>query len=84
MNARDALFEDLQTLSDDAEELGMADVALVLEFAMDVFLMESKQIDAPKAKLAAEAFEVRGASEGAQSGWSISSFPLAQLYQKAS
>jgi hypothetical protein len=40
MELEDALFEDMQTLSDDAETLGLTDVALVLEFAMDVYLHE--------------------------------------------
>ena len=42
MDLEDALFEDLQALSDDAEGLGLTDVALVLEFAMDVYLRETQ------------------------------------------
>jgi hypothetical protein len=41
MDLKDALFEDMQALSDDAETLGLTNVALVLEFAMDVYLHES-------------------------------------------
>jgi hypothetical protein len=41
MDLEDALFEDMQALSDDAEALGLTDVALVLEFAMDVYLRQT-------------------------------------------
>jgi hypothetical protein len=40
MDLKDALFEDMQALSDDAEVLGLTNVALVLEFTMDVYLHE--------------------------------------------
>lgn len=84
MNAQDAIFEDLQTLSDEAEELGLADVALVLEFAMDVFLKETQQTDAPDIKTDPVPLGGPDASKDTHAGWSISSFPLAQIYQKAS
>ncbi|MBU2994003.1 hypothetical protein Q4555_15345 [Octadecabacter sp. 1_MG-2023] len=47
MDLKDALFEDLQALSDEAEGLGLTDVALVLEFAMDVYLRETAVQAAP-------------------------------------
>jgi hypothetical protein len=47
MNLKDALFEDMQALSDDAETLGLTNVALVLEFAMDVYLHESAVREPP-------------------------------------
>jgi len=84
MNAQDAIFEDLQTLSDEAEELGLADVALVLEFAMDVFLKETKQTDAPNIETESVPLAALDVSKDTHAGWSLSSFPLAQIYQKAS
>lgn len=44
MDLKDALFDDLQALSDDAEALGLKDVSLVLEFAMDVYLRETQEV----------------------------------------
>ena len=85
MDLKDALFEDMQALSDDAEALGLADVALVLEFAMDVYLREAGLQDT--ADTAAQKMTVEPPPLLKSRDPVIvdtSSFLLAQIYRHAS
>ena len=85
MDTQDALFEDIQAISDDAEALGLKDVALVLEFAMDVFLRDTRTRDAANVS-AVDSLEspgeqvrsgvVQDLEDGPRLGWSMSMFPL--------
>lgn len=95
MDSHDALFEDLQAISDDADALGLKDVALVLEFAMDVFLRDThgqETLDATatvKDSLAPCGKQINPDVEqdiegGMRLGWSMSNFPLTDLSLKAS
>ena len=94
MDEEDALFEDIRALCDDADALGLEDVALVLEFALDVFLKETAA-EAPPAPptpmqaltRSAQAIEARRQIAPARVpvvGWSMSTFPLSQMARKAS
>lgn len=78
MDREDALFEDMQALSDDAETLGLTDVALVLEFAMDVYLHE--KVVRERLEKAAPEVPVQPTA----SGLSEPTFLLAQVYRHAS
>lgn len=89
----DALFEDILALSNEAEDMGLSDVALVLEFALDVFLKETGKDDVTPAdaplvlERSARKFDTRIASETnplPRIGWSMDTFPLAQMNKKAS
>ena len=90
MEPEDILFEDLQSLSDDAEALGLKDVALVLEFAMDVYLHEKgygRQSDPkPEQRPVIRAQELvndrRPDAEGSASA--APQYLLAQVYRQAS
>lgn len=94
MDQEDSLFEDIRALCDEAEDLGFADVALVLEFALDVFLKEygsdtpPKPADAMQALTrAADTIATRRAAAPQhlpRLGWSMAAFPLAELDRKAS
>jgi len=44
MTEYDELFEEIQEVSDHADELGLTDVALVLEFALDVLLRDTEEM----------------------------------------
>ena len=78
MELEDALFEDMQALSDDAETLGQTDVALVLEFAMDVYLHETMGRNGRDKVLSAPA------THSNTSDPFKPQFVLAQLYRHAS
>lgn len=90
----DAIFEDIRALSDEADEAGLFDVALVLEFALDVFLKETGRDEAPAAPdkvsiLERSAMQMKVREQAAahvlpQLGWSMSTFPLAKTASKAS
>lgn len=94
MDNEDALFEDIRALCDDADSLGLEDVALVLEFALDVFLKET-EADAPPEPAtsfealtrSAQAIETRkedAPQRMMRVGWSMSTFPLADMSRQAS
>lgn len=98
MNPEDELFKDIQALSDEADTLGLMDVAMVLEFAMDVFLRETGAIETPegraqtnvtpkvqktKSNTPKEAV-LRLKNQDQPLGWSMSNVPLAQVRRRAS
>lgn len=89
MTTQDALFEDMQALRDDAHGLGLTDVTLVLDFAMDVFRRETQK-QAPlqqpiqhTAKRLKSRYTPNADTSGGI-GWSMSNFPMAQTYRDAS
>lgn len=98
MDNEDALFEDIRALCDEAYEMGLEDVALVLEFALDVFLKdflkETGATGVPQAtdavarlERSARALDVRREKAPQlvpRIGWSMSSFPLADMMRRAS
>ncbi|MCF2906708.1 hypothetical protein L0666_17075 [Octadecabacter sp. CECT 8868] len=94
MMNEDAIFEDICALSDEADAAGLADVALVLEFALDVFLKETGR-DAPETSAGAmrnlerSSRQMQVRQDAAphivpRLGWTMSTFPLASLMGKAS
>jgi hypothetical protein len=82
MGARDALFEDIQAISDDAEALGLQDVSLVLESALDVFLRDTG-MQSPLETTVADGLDTAPPRELCL-GWSMSNFPLGNTHRKAS
>ncbi|MEL6957332.1 MAG: hypothetical protein AAGL89_00105 [Pseudomonadota bacterium] len=100
MKTKDTVFEEIRALSDDAEELGLTDVALVLEFALDVYLKETgalrdpSSVDAHSSLGAAEELnrsavrlKIRSeerAAELPRLSYTMSLFPLADVSRKAS
>lgn len=95
MTAEDAIFEDIRNLSDEAEALGLEDVAMVLEFALDVYLKERglgreaqpvlSKIDtlehsAERASLLADIASERLP----KMSFSMTTFPLARVMRQAS
>jgi len=94
MEDEDARFEDIRALSDEADAMGLADVAIVLEFALDVFLKETGA-EAPPSPAgsmealtrSAHALQIRKETAPQampRIGWTMSSFPLANMSRKAS
>ncbi|MFT6073158.1 MAG: hypothetical protein ACJAZ1_000064 [Yoonia sp.] len=91
MELENALFEDLQALSDDAEALGLTDIALVLEFAMDVYLHQTCARTASQTHDANEQIAPRpdmgdpsGQKDVQPVAWLSPAFPLAQIFRVAS
>lgn len=96
MVSDDDLFDALCALCEEADARGLPDLALVLEFALDVYLHEQgKGAAAPAAPEAAplvlersmRQMQVQKATTPADLpslGWSMSNFPLAALSRKAS
>lgn len=86
MQTEDTLFENIRELSDTAESMGLEDVALVLEFALDVYLSTATPtpdadplvLTQPAPRKMADLLRVSDQS------WSMSSFPMTQLDRKAS
>lgn len=94
MTDEETIFGDIYALCEDADELGLTDVALVLEFALDVFLKETGATKAPPATDAVGILEpsakklavrkVYAPHQMPNVGWSMSRFPLADMKRKAS
>lgn len=95
MHQEDALFDDIRSLSDEADDLGLTDVALVLEFALDVYLKERELTrDAvhtlPKPDLlerSAQRIEQRAKTAPhhlPRLSFSMTTFPLARVMREAS
>lgn len=81
MDSHDALFENIQAISDDADALGLTDAVLVLEFAMDVFLRDACPQDVvnPTPKHGPEQPHLavsQDVKDEPALGWSMSNFPM--------